>query len=100
EVPPAAADAIVSPTGGRVAMALENANGDGGAIVIAGPEGVATRVVAVFTGEEIQAAAGVQVVAWSPDGNTLVIWAGNESPGSRARNCGNTCDIAHRARGA
>jgi len=94
EVPPAAADAIVSPTGGRLAMALENANGDGGAIVIAGPEGVAPRVVAVFTGEEIQAAAGVQVVAWSPDGNTLVIWAGNESPGSRDRNCGNLWTIA------
>jgi hypothetical protein len=93
EVPPEAAS-IVTPTGGRIAMALENRARDGGAIVIAGSEGLEPRLVATFTGEEIQAVGGVQVVAWSPDGNTLVIGAGNESPASRERSCGNLWTVA------
>jgi len=93
ELPPEAAS-IVAPPGGRIAMALENTARDGGAIVIAGPAGLEPRRVATFTGEEIQAVGGVQVVAWSADGNTLAIWAGNESPASRERSCGNLWTVA------
>ena len=90
---PADAAAIDVPSGGRIAMALENDTADGGTVVIAGPDDLEPRVVATFTGEELRSPGAVQVVAWSPDGSLLLVWAGIESLEEQSH-CGNLWTVA------
>jgi hypothetical protein len=81
-------DLIVAPQGGRIAMALED-NAESGTIVIADPVRGDLRVVATFTGDELDWEGRVQVLSWSPDGQSLLVLALSSSNGDAARNCGN-----------
>ena len=89
---PAAASAIRGPVGGRLALALEE-RPSGGSIVIAGPDGTDPRVVATFTGET-ESDGQVQVIEWSPSGDSLLAWAGAEHLIEGDRNCGNLWTVA------
>ena len=91
---PADARAIDAPTGSRIAMALENDAADGGTIVIAEPDRIEPRVVATFTGEDLASQGAVQVVAWSRDGSSLLLWAGRESLNDQLFHCGNLWTVA------
>jgi WD40-like Beta Propeller Repeat len=91
---PADAAAVDVPTGGRIAIALENDAADGGAIVIAGPNGTDPRIVATFTGEDLGSPGAVQVVSWSADGSRLLVWAGRESLSGEGGHCGNLWTVA------
>jgi hypothetical protein len=79
---------IAAPSTGRLAMALEESSA-GGSIVVTDPTHEGLRVVATFTGEEAGGADRVQVVGWSPDGSSLLVYALNWSNSDAARNCGN-----------
>ena len=93
--PPSATRGLQAPSGGRVAIAYEEGSKSGSLVVADSIPGSA-RVVADFTGQQIEDVTGVRVLGWSSSGDQLLVLAshsGRDKPATEA-SCDNLFVVA------
>src|SRR5206468_6681243 len=82
-----------APTGGSIAFVAQEGSKQGEILIADGTAGI-LRLVATFTGGDLQRDIAVRVVGWSSDGGTLLVTGGHLSPASAERDCGNLFLVA------